>query len=160
MVKCCECGFLSVRRKGDNVLCEAHDYWRESGQVSPKHMYEIAPVCFVMALPIAHEMAGVGKDEERPKRFVEIINKERDCAKFFPWVQGYSPKEHRDMLHEKMMIELQQAQRERERAWQDEQKAKDREWQAKQKIRDRFWSVLILILGAAIGWAFNKYLGK
>jgi len=130
-----------------------------------------------MAFSLDAEATGASGDASH--RFLQVINKQRDCPKFVPWVQGFSPKDHKTMLHEKTLLEMQERQRERERQWQEEQKRSDHEWQQsvrkadharqqKQRVWDRVWGIVLLVLGVVFGgvftllvnWLGQKYLGK
>ena len=156
MVKCCACGFLCVSGN-THELVEVPEDWRESGQI-PQHLYDLTPRCFVKAMPLKAEMRPVTKAEDWTQNFLLIINKERACSKFTSWQQGYTPKEHQDMLQEKAILEFQAEQRERERRWQEDQKAQDRVWQQQQKKTDRIWQMVYLLVGASLGWLFSHLL--
>jgi hypothetical protein len=91
MVKCCDCGFLCVRNRETQELVEVPEYWRQTGQV-PRKQLDAIPCCFVKAVPLHREMLPVAKEEEWAQNFLTITSKERDCPKFTPWQEGYTPK--------------------------------------------------------------------
>jgi hypothetical protein len=80
-----------------------------------------------------------------------VLQKERNCGSFTPWIQGFTPKEHKEMLDAKEMREWQAEQREKDRAWQEEQRKFDREWQESQKKADRRWHAKMVVLAAVLG---------
>lgn len=128
MAKCADCGFLALRYiDGERRIAEASAIVREVGNVEPCFTANVE--CYARQFNLKKEEGGGGG----PVRTLKIVNRERDCPKFTPWLQGYSPKEHREMLDQ----------------------AKIAEWQAKQESRnrrtDRIWEVLVLAVGALLG---------
>src|SRR5438045_1131462 len=104
MVKCAECGFLAVRMKLTRQLVEVEADVRKQWQVIEIPVgdrgyghaaYDDSPLCFARKDGFAD---GVGPD--RAARFTEIMNRERTCDGFSPWLQGLSPKEHAEMIRE------------------------------------------------------------
>jgi hypothetical protein len=175
MARCADCGFLSVRSTSTHDLHEVRANWRETGGVPREYISE--PRCFVRAIRLEDERPSPETGEQ--SGFVEIIGRERNCPKFFPWMQGYNPRDHLDMLHEKTLRELEAKQRERDQQWQAEQRQKDKEWQEEQrrqdaehqrqqkeeerrwqeaqKRRDRIWQAFYLFVGAALGVAVPAF---
>jgi hypothetical protein len=180
MVKCADCGFLSIRNRTTHELCEVSEPVRGSGH---PHLgiYENIPVCFVMAIPISEEMDGIeGTDSRSIRRFTEIVSKDRPCDKSVRWHQGFSPKEHRQMQFEEAMLRIQEERRDRDLRWQEEQRTRDqahedriradeRAWQESQRRKDRrearisTWTsagfgVLAALLGAVVGSLLTSHL--
>ena len=96
MKTCKNCGFLALRDKHTRELGEADEGYRElldlrSGP-SP------FPVCFVSAVNLRFEI-----DAPTQEAIMEVIVfKDRsDCPGWTPWQQGFTPKEHREMLDRK-----------------------------------------------------------
>jgi hypothetical protein len=174
MVRCDGCGFLSMRRRSDRALCEVEGPIRQTGEVpleasSPSsNLYEDAPVCYARAADLAKELRGT-----RPADRLAVIQKDRDCASFTPWQQGFSPKEHREMidsaaLREWMSEDKRQAQaREDRRRAEDqareerleaerekrrqEEREREHHWLEQQRLRDRRWQLLVAFLTACLG---------
>jgi hypothetical protein len=71
--------------------------------------------------------------------FLGVIRHERECKKFTPWQQGFSPKEHAEMLHEQQMRQWQESREDKDREWQAEQAGLDHEWRVEQAKQRREW---------------------
>jgi hypothetical protein len=46
-----------------------------------------------------------------------VISQERDCKGFVEWQQGFTPKEHREMLDRKWQMEFEESVRKSNRKW-------------------------------------------
>ena len=118
-VKCQDCGFLAIRDPDNSEFVAPSVHYRSEGfQGSPKHLWphpQPMPNCFVREHPIHNERLVVegrvvGKmNDEAPGDFkigdgkggdgteeaiLSIIQKERICKAFNPWIEGFSPREH------------------------------------------------------------------
>ena len=133
LVKCQDCGFLAIRHPEDRELVSpAATYRTEGFQGIPPHVWpdpQPVPNCSVRAHPIHTEpmvvhgdtriqltgeapgdfSVGDGNDDTE-KAILSIIGKPRICKAFYPWVEGFSPKEH----YETREAELR---RDRDRKW-------------------------------------------
>ena len=112
MVRCQDCGFLAPRNRQTRELVEVEGDVRHErnslrnirtdhvipGTGNLPTIYEIVPVCFMQIANFAEEMVGV-------QEAAAAISKERDCQAFTPWRQGSTPKEHREMLDRKWMLQ-------------------------------------------------------
>ena len=87
------------------------------------------------------KQVGRGGDygEEDKRKVHSEIQKERSCEYFTPWQQGFTPKEHREMLNRDWMLN-----------YQKEREESDRKWQAKQQTRLVIIAGIFKILGAII----------
>jgi len=115
MVRCADCGFLCVRRHSDRQLCEVEADIRKTWHIpieDKRRIYRDLPLCFVRKADLQ-----AGGDADKPATVLRIIQAERECDGFTPWHQGYSPREHKDMLDAKAM-----------QAWMVEQRNSDRWW--------------------------------
>jgi hypothetical protein len=180
MVRCTDCGFLCVLKIANSEELTAvpkgvRENWAEP-QGSLRGFWSgnaTAGVCFVQALP-EEEMrqARTGLKESE-----HIVNRDRECASFMRWQQGFSPKEHLELLQIKKQSEFQEERRrgdlefqeqvrkddrafqeevrEREAERQKSQREDDRKWQLdrqdKEKWSARWWALLMLALGTALG---------
>lgn len=148
MAKCSECGFLTLRDRNSLQLVEVIDDYRESGRAT-KVEYHNYPICFVMAYDLmpevereAHVQFQEGKGEWSGY-VLRIITRDRDCdklGKFVKYQQGFTPKEHREMMDRQFMLD-----------WQSRRDDADKKWRARQQ-----WFMVIVagtfvILGGAIG---------
>jgi len=126
-VKCKDCGFLSLRNEFTGQLDEASGPYRVSGEppawrkpsISSGGLganrsggldfpYRTTPICFVMEFDLLAEHLKTGPDygqmDVSGELAKEIISKERHCAAFTKWHQGFTPKEHREMLDRQWRI--------------------------------------------------------
>jgi hypothetical protein len=114
--RCEKCGFLALRNRLTGTLDEApQEYrWRaevptfrragvSSGQfISDFYDYPYigVPICLVRAYPLHNEFTN--QDQASKGEIFRMLEKDRnDCAKrrlFTDWQQGFTPKEHREML--------------------------------------------------------------
>ena len=99
MVKCSECGFLALRMRGDPSyapsLSEALEEHRDAGHITQRNTYHPKPVCF-MRMPWFREE--LGKIPITVEDFRPVIHADQSCNQFTEWRQGFSPKEHREMI--------------------------------------------------------------
>lgn len=121
MVRCVDCGYLARRNNETGHLDETGNTFRLRGEGAKHHqsgaqIHEGFLLCFAAAHDLYGETYGVVA-----LKVVEAMNRERACEAFTPWRQGYTPREHQEMLD-----------REREREWQAAQKRADREWTERQ----------------------------
>lgn len=120
MVKCADCGFLASRLRQTRDLVETEirlrESWNQFIAMGSSNLYALRPVCFVRAADFEVEMGGPPIPPAP-----DAINRERDCDKFTPWMQGFSPKEHKEMLSDAEMKKWQAAESERQRAFEAKQ---------------------------------------
>lgn len=147
MVKCADCGFLASRDIETRQLEETEQEIRSQGQLVPApntgkpiHKYE-HPVCFMQskdykAFPYtSRSIFTLDREDIRSE-----IQRERDCKEFTAWQQGYTPKEHRDMIDREKMLK-----------WQAGREDEDRKWREKQDKKLVIIAGSFTILGAVIG---------
>jgi hypothetical protein len=130
MVKCAECGFLAVRLRQERILAEAEGNYRETGELPVEfpgkqyYVYEEVPLCFerLRQFSLHQCRSTVGRQE--------VLQQDiGPCVGFTEWRQGFTPKEHREMLDRREM-----------RDWQEKQDAK--------RTSDRRLDALILVFVA------------
>ena len=159
MVKCADCGFLSVISQSDGSYIGANRLYRlegfQEGQVDEVFC---EPHCSIHAQDIHLEplkAKGVGTQLTELGRMVSLktiegeevsdeavlanVSKPRDCDGFFLWRPGFSPKEHYEMLD-----------RQRWQEWQEEQRRRDRRWRIGESIIFVILAGLFTLLGAFI----------
>lgn len=103
MVTCSGCGYLAIRQRESRALVSVEGEMRLNGAMpsnpSGSHVefYERAPICFAMVGAPYDEF-----DQHSPfgpaTEFVRVVMTERVCAKYTPWRQGFSPREHREAI--------------------------------------------------------------
>ena len=125
-VSCQNCGFLGFRHIKTREIVEAEEGVRQGGNWMPvegnKFLYEEHPICFARAVDFFTVMGSGGLPEKRRKELLSL----RDCDKFTPWVQGFTPKKH---------LEMNLLQQQQERL--DRREREDREWRRKHDEDER-----------------------
>ena len=139
MVRCTECGFLSLRNIETRELDEAEETFREWGRVigvkwshpvqvgdTPfyaedklnRYVHEQLPICFANTGNFSSSFRElIIKNYEADKVVLMVIKNERPCETFTKWQQGFTPKEHREMMDRKFTIELEDKRRKNDRKW-------------------------------------------
>ncbi len=118
MVKCEGCGFLALRNRLTGELDEVPEDYRSKAEIprfrrpnmAPRvatwavwfdHPYSGVPTCSVRAHPLHNEFANKPIAEASREEISATLTKERNCSDrglFTTWQQGFTPKEHREML--------------------------------------------------------------
>ena len=159
MVKCQDCGFLSLRKHATQELIEATEYTRQQGVLKPDGQCEMVPVCFVKAFNFSKEsQPRSGADENNQER-VRIFTTERDCNSWVEWQQGYTPKEHKEMLDQEALRKWQEDRRESDRKFEEEIRDGERKWQASVRTDDRKWQIKWQIIFISVAAVLGAVLG-
>ena len=150
MAKCYDCGFLAVRNEKTRELVEMELGYRNTGECpreidSVKHPniygYEY-PLCFKLAYNLGEEMknlTGSPGEKIRP-----VIQRDRACEPFAKWRQGFTPKEHQEMLDREKLME-----------WQKEREEDDRKWHRKEQWQLVIVAGIFTLLGVIITWVLT-----
>ena len=139
---CAKCGFLALRNLFTGDLDEAPDKYRVDGVIPEirthvkrsqsindfyDYPYDGVPICFKRADNLIDEVVWRGSPGVVvPEAVKAIVDKERTCndQTFTEWQQGFTPKEHREMLDRQWLLERQEAREDADRAWRAVQEAK------------------------------------
>jgi hypothetical protein len=103
------------------------------------------PLCFVAAIEFQKECSTIDI-----KGVMEAMNRERECESFTPWKQGYTPREHHEMLEMKLLRDWQANREEADRAWRERQAREDRQWREKESAlarganRIHLWEIVVV----------------
>jgi hypothetical protein len=166
-VKCADCGYLAVRTHESRTLVEADLELRKCG-TSPKmsanptqDYYDPLPLCFVMEQDLVDEFRrALGQTQqasnatrmENSKRewrtVFSVIEAPRTCPQWIKWCQGFTPREHKEMIDAQKQQEWNE-----KRLEADRQRAERREDATKKA--DRKFQVVMVLLSAAftvLGW--------
>ena len=122
MAKCSECGFIAARTWKTNEFVEIEEEKRCSGEIGNEFSrFQPAPVCFINSfnikeeIEILREAAHDGPSQDSMGGYIPphwgihvkaVLNTERKCKPFRKHQQGFTPKEHKEMVD-----------REQERKW-------------------------------------------
>lgn len=164
MVKCADCGFLALRVFSTARLEEA-DYWyRTTGIAWRPHDDDsfFPPICFAREINFVEaiqesvarrEGADLRETLERgmfakAEDTQPVVQQERECDSFTPWKQGFSPKEHREMLDRQWMRDQEEARADADRKWRNDQRREERIWRV---IEILAFGVLVSITAIAAG---------
>ena len=157
--KCIDCGFLAYRRTISlefSSISDLAEVERGEDGISILSSPPNHPICFVRAFNLQSEYKLEPLDNETEQQFksrffyqsgidsqklLQSVNKPRECEHFVKWQQGFTPKEHQEIL---------------DREWQLEQ-------EKKRKKSDRTWHfielAITLVVGAIIA-LIAAYIGK
>ncbi len=169
MVKCEDCGYLALRNRHTRGLDEAEEAFRQTAEVAdvprtrpyatdPRMAmfdisnteipYETIPLCFAMELDFSsvvdteariRRMRDSGRRPYERDIIRDILWEEQECSSWRKWQQGFTPKEHREMMDRERMLTWQADREENDRKWRDEQRRSDLEWRAQQASDERTW---------------------
>jgi hypothetical protein len=161
---CDTCGFLVMRVWGDTVFYEATQEYREKGvDVGASGSSSRPPLCIVLAARLDKEVEEHTRERAGPNMsnteydLLPIIQKpDRDCSKWRKWEQGFSPKEHREMMDRQWMLNMEDKRDTSTREWQAEQEAKRRRFQLWLAVL----SGLMVILAAMVGALYGVYVQR
>jgi hypothetical protein len=142
-VKCANCGYLSLLTATTRQLAEVDAAIRDEGKLPlEKHdgqfhrIFLKNPICFVAAYPL-----GIEKPAERHGHehdwFLSVIHDERDCHQFTHWLQGYTPKEHYEMIQEAQRLKWQTERELADKADRNKRDQEARDFQAEQAKQSR-----------------------
>ena len=143
MVKCADCGFLGVRA----IWTVSEGNFPTAGQVG--EMWHVSRTQGAMEYPsnalclagVIEFPLGISKSHTG---LLAIVQEERECSEFTPWRQGFTPKEHREMLDRKWMIERE------DRRDQEMRAREDRRDQELRRLQERLHSRELWIMGGAV----------
>ena len=130
-VKCAECGFLAVRNQQTRGLHEVEADMRKNWSQPIQRIdgdnvatYVGVPLCFRKKLDFLEEAekVNVEKGAGFREQIISVFEQERDCSAHTPWNQGFTPKEHQDVIDQRVAL-----------------------------IRDRLWALGILVIGVLLG---------
>lgn len=139
------------------------------------HPYSGLPTCFAMAISLEKEVAFHDYPTERysettlqdaisgyeellridpsqSEKLVAVLSRQdRHCQKWRRWQQGFTPKEHREMLDREWMLKYQAERKESDRNFRLRMAEDNRKWQAQQQTRLALIAGIFVIIGAIIG---------
>ncbi len=160
MVKCADCGFLAYRDSLKWEFTETPDIVRKTGG-KPFLIYGgglpiIPPVCFINKYDLWAESGDI--NHASPETIKCTVQKDRECDSLAEYQQGFTPKEHREMLDRKWMLNYQAAREKEDKQWRDDQRRRDLEWREKQEKsaenRHR-WDLIIVGIVATLVLSFS-----
>ena len=97
------------------------------GRASIDLSYDEFPICFARAFDLRKEC---GATQPSHDKRAEVVNKPRECPKFTPRVQGFTSKEHQEMIISEKILEMQRQRENADREWQHKESDLQRTWQA------------------------------
>jgi hypothetical protein len=126
MSRCADCGYLTVRNRVDNSLGEAAIDYREKGAVAMgiddkgmnlHSLQERLPLCFARQSYLENATSNIKPRDNPVQEVVAIIQRDIQCAEFTTWRQGFTPKEHREMIDRQFMMKMEEEHRKNDRKW-------------------------------------------
>ena len=141
------------RRPGVTMAQHAYEFF--------EYPYRSLPICFARAARLDKEVAGVTEEFEQripeqtarehleryenvaqPKEVATVVSRDRQCDEFTEWHQGFSPKEHREMLDRKLIVDREDERDKESRGWQAAENRSNRRW--------RFAEFVVAVLAVAV----------
>lgn len=134
MVRCAGCGYVAVRHRETRELAEVEHETRETGRVPAFQNLKLyrGLFCFVQAADLENEA-----DVDSSAGMLAVLHRERACAAYTPWVQGFTPREHYEMQYQEHLREMERDRVRRDHEWQDARLQEDRDWRARRDQEDR-----------------------
>ena len=144
MVKCVNCGYLAQHVYHGSIpqgFIAVEESSRETGSLpglpfsisfhqlgepdlTPEKMNgDRFPTCFCRASQLKQEIDTRYNEIKSSKGIgyadavKDIINKEKPCKQFVDWERGFTPKEHREMMDRKRLLEQEEQRKKSDRTW-------------------------------------------
>lgn len=100
-VTCESCGFLAIRHKQTRELREVEAEMRERWSAPGFEHYNKYPVCFRRAAKLKDE--AYKHKVPWQEQIKLVITGKRPCAHQTDWEQGFTPKEHQEVINRKQL---------------------------------------------------------
>jgi hypothetical protein len=144
---------LALLNATTRELIEADTRYRETGNVPRTVQIEGLPVCFRRAIRFSDDVASHDVDE-----VLNAVQQKRDCNQYKAWEQGFSPRDHVEMIREDERRARENERDRVDREWREKQAALEHEWHEKQErwTQRRWLWGFVLILGINIAGEFLK----
>jgi hypothetical protein len=141
---CADCGFLSYPNKAAHSLEEVDCEERQHGKLHAENIgstsyfgFIPSPVCFVMAFDLPDEIQQTynqaTSEQEKNESTKKVIDRPRECKSFCRWQQGFSPKEHKEMMDSANIMKWQEDEHLRRMKEEERRRKEDLEWRATQE---------------------------
>ncbi len=109
-VKCANCGFLAVRNLNTRELVEVEEDLRQKWRLVPANInvpgggeilvYSDFPMCFRRVVDLKAE----AQSHDQIKAAITQDRTATCTGDYTPWQQGFTPKEHQEMLNTETML--------------------------------------------------------
>lgn len=152
-VRCCDCGYLSLREVYNRELYSPEATYRETGEPPMASSISPFPICLMRACDFRTELKVQREGHHSSSvKIVDVIRRDRPCDKFTIWQQGLSPKEH-------LQMDILERQAERDRKWRQEDVAMAKE-AMKVSVRSYLVAAVIgaiaTLAAVALGYLLNR----
>ena len=161
MVTCADCGLLGIVYLVNKQWFHADQRYRSSGlaeDVAPGLVAHYPARCFALAFNLEQERVGwetAGQDFALAT--TTVLQWPRDCPEWIKWRNGFSPKEHAEMLDRQRLLDWQAKREDADRDWRERQRGLDlearddeRKWREAQDARARSTKLVEIALTAAL----------
>jgi hypothetical protein len=137
---CASCGFLSVRHFQTRELLDAELQFREEGRIpwvkldqrTEVPAYDEYPICFLRKIDFGEHIGRPCEHVQRQDALHRCC-----CDQHTPWKQGFTPREHWEMIQEEARLKWQAEREEADRAYRADNDRAIREFQAEQARLNR-----------------------
>ena len=143
-VRCIDCGFLSFYEQFEsNNLVPVTRKYRTSGESPPsrfiaakgeRNPYDNCPVCFVNACDLTEQ-----KKSDSWRDGYEVAVRPRSCDDFEQFIPGLEPREHIEVIKERLTQAMQAGREQADREWREKQENIAREWRTEDLSRQHTW---------------------
>jgi hypothetical protein len=146
--QCISCGFLG-KRPVDEHIAECFGITareRAEGNIGVDEP-QFIPWCFMGKYHLAREVNELGGDELAKKKVSTIIQRHRECDRWYPAKEWLSPKEHYEQLK---MMQVEQDRKQFEERMEEDRRGWQK-WMADQAERDRKQSDRMMLRWTILG---------
>jgi hypothetical protein len=134
LVKCAECGLLAVLHNQTGEYVSADKRFRETGDIPHdrgRYIHNPYPFCAANIVDFRELIGGNNPDNDGSLRR-KPLHEPRDCKEFTTWNPCFSPKEHKEMILSKELLQIQRERDDADREWRHKESELQRKWQAEQ----------------------------
>ena len=177
--RCADCGYLSAKATaGDPSSKPVSRRMRDTGERDSPEL-ESAPYCHKgVPDPTEEYHAAKARGGDKKAAYLVVVTRGRNCSEYCAYQHGHSPQEHAEMISAREVQaqaateadkarQFQAAEAERQRQFQSQlvthqdalQRERDRtQWERQERLaaQERWWRLVLVVLGAAIGFGVSK----
>lgn len=134
-----------MRNANTRLLVEAETMYRETLVIPTPPggiRFDAVPICYCQVLDFKKKTGGT-----LAQPILAELAQPRECDSYTPWIQGFDPKEHRELLDRKFERQWQEQRIEQDLVWREQQAREDKEWREAQEqlsAKRHRWELIIM----------------